>query len=283
MQYPPQALPNPSLFVEDERTAMSNAEHRQYWRGYLEGAGNTLPVGLAGHLLAIGAMSGQREVTTGVVTHARPEIEHSEHILGLFLNTLPLRADLEGSWQAFVERLHLLEKRSHKHRRLPLSIIQEDSPSVTLGTAFNYIHFHVLHDVLDKAGIHISEFDPLEETSFAILANVMRDFSGEGVSVRIDMDASRYAREQAQVYAGLFNQALAGMAYSPQAPVGVGRAISQAGHWLAASGDETFVAVARRRPSRWRAPANSGTTPRCGAQWRRWPRAWSSKVWLRGM
>ncbi|WP_397459059.1 amino acid adenylation domain-containing protein [Pseudomonas asplenii] len=309
LQYPPQALPNPSLFVEDERTAMSNAEHRQYWRGYLEGAGNTLPVGLAGHLeapapgvfsyrfeidrlldaalarsargahlpiklyylaahcLAIGAMSGQREVTTGVVTHARPEIEHSEHILGLFLNTLPLRADLEGSWQAFVERLHLLEKRSHKHRRLPLSIIQEDSPSVTLGTAFNYIHFHVLHDVLDKAGIHISEFDPLEETSFAILANVMRDFSGEGVSVRIDMDASRYAREQAQVYAGLFNQALAGMAYSPQAPVGVGRAISQAGHWLAASGDETFVAVPQRIAAAVRRAPQAIALASTGKQW----------------
>ncbi|WP_060482084.1 non-ribosomal peptide synthetase [Pseudomonas sp. NBRC 111119] len=288
LQYPPQALPNPSLFVEDERTAMSDDEHRRYWRDYLDGANNTLPVGLAGHLeapapgvfsyrfeidgqldaaltraartahlpiklyylaahcVAIGAMSGQREVTTGVVTHARPEIEHSEHMLGLFLNTLPLRAELKGSWQTFVEHVHLLEKRSHKHRRLPLSVIQDDNPSVALGTAFNYIHFHVLHDVLDKAGIRISEFDPLEETSFAILVNVMRDYSGEEVSVRIDMDASRYAREQAQVYGALFNQALMGLAYTPQAPVGVGRTISQAGHCLAASHEEPFVAVPQR-------------------------------------
>ncbi|MGE8411500.1 MAG: amino acid adenylation domain-containing protein [Pseudomonas sp.] len=288
LQYPSQALPNPSLFIQDERVALADEEHRRYWQSYLEGASNTLPAGLAGyldapaqgvfcyrfeidrqldaalgraaraahlpiklyyqaaHCLAIGAMSGVREVTTGVVTHARPEIEHSEHILGLFLNTLPLRVELDGHWQELVERLNRLDKRSHRHRRLPLSAIQAGSPALTLATAFNYIHFHVLDEVATKAGIRIRAFEPLEETSFAILANVMRDFSGEGVSVRIDMDASRYAHEQARVYAGLFNQALAGMAHAPQAPVAIGRSIAEAGQWLLPGRDDGFVPLPRQ-------------------------------------
>lgn len=286
--YPEQALPNPSIFVHDELAAMASDEHRQYWSDYLDGATNTLPVGLVGHLeaprrgvfsyrfevdtqldmalgkmarsthvpiklyylaahcLALGAMSGTEEVTTGVVTHARPEIEHSEHMLGLFLNTLPMRATLEGSWQALVEKLYLLDKRSHKHRRFPLSEIQSGNPAITLATAFNYIHFHVLHDVAAKAGIEIAEFDPQEETSFAILVNVMRGYSGEGVSVRVDMDAGRYAREQAQVYAGLFHQALSGMAYRPQADVTVGRPIAQLGQLLDSSDEHAFVAAPQR-------------------------------------
>ncbi|WP_194792051.1 amino acid adenylation domain-containing protein [Pseudomonas sp. UFMG81] len=286
--YPVEALPSPALFVEDELAAMASDEHRQYWRDYLDGAANTLPVGLAGHLqapgrgvfsyrfevdtqldqalakvarakhvpiklyylaahcLALATMSGAQEVTTGVVTHARPEVEHAEHMLGLFLNTLPLRATLEGSWQALVERLYLLDKRSHKHRRLPLGEIQNASPAISLATAFNYIHFHVLHDVATQAGIEIAEFDPQEETSFAILANVMRGYSGEGVSVRVDMDAGRYAGEQAQVYAGLFNQALAGMAYRPEAAVGVGRDIAQLGQLLGADSGQAFVALPQR-------------------------------------
>ncbi|RRV24030.1 non-ribosomal peptide synthetase [Pseudomonas sp. p99-361] len=297
LQYSPQALPNPSLFIQDERTALAEQAHRSYWQAYLEGAANTLPAGLAGyldaptqgvfcyrfeidrlldaalgraaraahlpiklyyqaaHCLAIGAMSGVREVTTGVVTHARPEIAHSEHILGLFLNTLPLRVELDGHWQGLVERLNRLDKHSHRHRRLPLSAIQESCPGLTLATAFNYIHFHVLEDVSTRAGIGIRAFEPLEETSFAILANVMRDVSGDGVSVRVDMDASRYAREQARVYASLFNQALAGMAHAPQAPVAIGRSIAEAGQWLLPGKDDGFVPLprqiaemARRRP-----------------------------------
>ncbi|MBC3437741.1 amino acid adenylation domain-containing protein [Pseudomonas sp. BW16M2] len=286
--YPGQALPSPAMFVEDELAAMADDEHRQYWRDYLDGASNTLPVGLAGHLqapghgvlsyrfevdtrldaalakvarashvpiklyylaahcLALGAMSGAQEVTTGVVTHARPEVEHAEHMLGLFLNTLPIRASLEGSWQALVERLYLLDKRSHKHRRLPLSEIQHASPGITLATAFNYIHFHVLHDVATQAGIEIAEFDPQEETSFAILANVMRGYSGEGVSVRVDMDAGRYAGEQGQAYAELFNLALAGMAYQPQAAVTVGRSLAELGQLLDSEAGQAFVAAPQR-------------------------------------
>lgn len=286
--YLPQALPNPSIFIADELSAMTCDEHRQYWREYLKGATNTLPVGLARHLQApghgvfsyrfevdpqldaalgkmarsnhipiklyylaahcwtMGAMSGTQEITTGVVTHTRPEIEHSEHILGLFLNTLPMRAALDGSWQTLVEHIYQLDKRNSKHRRFPLSEIQRDTPTITLATAFNYIHFHVLHDIAVKTGIEIAEFDPQEETSFAILANIMRDYSGESVSVRVDMDASRYAYEQAQVYAQLFNQALIGMAYQPQAPVVFGKPLAQFGQLFDRNAMQAFVAVPHR-------------------------------------
>jgi len=211
--------------------------------------GNHVPVKLyylAAHCVALGAMAGAHEVTTGVVTHARPEVEHSEYLLGLFLNTLPVRATLDGSWQGLVEQLYNRDKRSHKHRRFPLSEIQHNNPAIAVTTAFNYIHFHVLHDVAVKAGIEIAAFEPQEETSFAILANVMRGYSGEGVSVRVDMDATRYAGEQAQVYAQLFSQALASMAYQAQSAVTLCRPLAQVGRLLDGNAAQAFIPVTQR-------------------------------------
>src|SRR5262249_957991 len=46
---------------------------------------------LAAHMRVMGMMSGEEEVVTGVVTHGRMEEEDGERVVGLFLNTLPVR------------------------------------------------------------------------------------------------------------------------------------------------------------------------------------------------
>lgn len=284
--YPTRDLPNPSLFVQDELAAMQSREHRAYWKGHLDGATSTLPIGLAGHLeradsgmfsyrffvepalddalvqlakrshlpiktfylaahcSAIAAMSNARDVVTGVVTHARPEIRHAEHILGMFLNTLPLRVNLaEVSAQQLVESIFRHEKASHRHRRFPLSEIQKDNAGVSIRTAFNYIHFHVLEEVAAQTGIEIAAFDPQEETSFALLVNVMRDFSGAEVAVRVDMDGAIYAHEQGEVFARLFNDALKRLAYQPHTEAIFRSPIAQSGYLASGPAREAFIPV----------------------------------------
>ncbi|QMV14757.1 amino acid adenylation domain-containing protein [Vibrio spartinae] len=270
--YPEHELPNPSVFVQDELNALGSDEHRNYWKAYLDGADNALPIGLASHLgaadhgifsyrfliepeldtalshlakrvhvpiklvylaahcMAMAAMSGTTDVVTGVVTHARPEVQHSEHILGLFLNTLPLRVGLEDlNWLQLLEVLYQNDKRSHKHRRFPLSQIQAENGAISIQTAFNYIHFHVLQDVTAKTDIELLAFEPKEETNFAILTNVMRDFAGGQTIVRVDMDGNIYAKEQGEVFFRLFNSALARIAYQSQMPVSLNRPLTDVG------------------------------------------------------
>ena len=49
---------------------------------------------LAAHLRVMSLLLGQSDVTTGLVTNGRPEESGGERVLGLFLNTLPLRLKL---------------------------------------------------------------------------------------------------------------------------------------------------------------------------------------------
>src|SRR5205823_559627 len=46
---------------------------------------------LAAHMRAMALISGQTDVTTGLVSNGRPETTDGERVLGLFLNTLPFR------------------------------------------------------------------------------------------------------------------------------------------------------------------------------------------------
>ncbi|MBI6550296.1 amino acid adenylation domain-containing protein [Xenorhabdus lircayensis] len=284
--YAVDALPNPSLFVQNEIEAIGAEEHRAYWQEYLRGASSTLPIGLArhskdpfqrvfsyrfkvdpqldtalrdlaktaqlpvksfylaAHSFTMAVMSGSDELITGVVTHVRPEIRHSEHLLGLFLNTVPLRVDVKGlTWLQLADTVYQNEKRNHRHRRLPLSEIQAHTSPVTVQTAFNYIHFRVLQDVSSKTDSEILAFDPREETNFAILVNVMRDFVGGQMGVRIDLDGNLYAREQGEVFARLFRLALEKIAYQPHSAATLNQPLAALGNIIPPLLEEPFESV----------------------------------------
>lgn len=171
---------------------------------------------LAAHSMTLAALSGSDEIVTGVVTHSRPDIKHAEHLLGLFLNTLPLRVDLKRlTWLQLVDNIDKSEKRNHRHRLLPLAEIQALTETLTIQTAFNYIHFHVLQDISAKTDIEMLGFRPSEETNFSVLVNVMRDPLDQSTSIRIDLDGEIYAKEQGETFARLFRRALEHIAYRP--------------------------------------------------------------------
>ena len=66
---------------------------------------------LAAHVKALSVMTGQREVMTGLVLNGRPERAGGDQLLGLFLNTVPLRVQLEPcSWRELIERIFAREQ-----------------------------------------------------------------------------------------------------------------------------------------------------------------------------
>lgn len=263
------ALPNPAIFIKNELNALGDKQNRQYWQDYLQGAENTLPIGLvdyrrfeetalfsisqlikpqlvqvleklakersipiklvylAAHAIVLAAISKTTEIITGVVTHTRPEIKHAEYLLGLFLNTVPLRIKIENITSlVLLDELFQNEKESHQYRLYPLSQIQKENSTIKLQTAFNYIHFHLLQDIADKTEIKIVKFTPQEETNFAVLTNVMRSIIDGQYYLRVDMDGNTYTRDQGEVFCLLFQQALAHIAYQPQALISLNQPIT---------------------------------------------------------
>jgi len=80
---------------------------------------------LAAHLRVLSLATGQRDPVTGLVVNGRPEGEGGDELLGLFLNTVPLRLDVEaGSWADLVYAAFAAESEVLPFRRFPAAELQ---------------------------------------------------------------------------------------------------------------------------------------------------------------
>ncbi|MBN0042924.1 amino acid adenylation domain-containing protein [Streptomyces actuosus] len=167
-------------------------------------AEHTLPVKsvlFAAHGLTLAALAGAHDVTTGLITHGRPEAAGADRIAGLFLNTVPVRLDTaRDTWLDVAREAFHQEQDGHPHRCYPLSAIHEDHGGPVLDTAFNYVHFHQLSRVLDLPGLRLVEFRTWEENDFRLLVNVVTEPDGTGMWLRVDCDGTTFPAEQGDLY-----------------------------------------------------------------------------------
>ncbi|MFJ9855707.1 amino acid adenylation domain-containing protein [Streptomyces sp. NPDC101150] len=160
--------------------------------------------------------AGTHEVTTGLITHGRPELARAERTAGLFLNTVPLRLDIaQGAWLDVAREALRQEQDGHPHRRYPLSAIQEDHGGPVLDTAFNYVHFHQLSEVLRLPGVRLRSFRTWEETNFRLLVNAVTEPDGGRMWLRIDCDGDGFSIEQARLFADGYQKILRRMVEDP--------------------------------------------------------------------
>ncbi|MEU2665524.1 amino acid adenylation domain-containing protein [Micromonospora sp. NPDC007220] len=125
---------------------------------------------LAANLVALGEMSGQRRFRTGLVCNGRLERDGGDEVRGMFLNTVPIVADLTpASWVDLVRAVLETEVRLLPHRRFPLPVMKqlwpEQAPAPDV--IFNYLDFAEVDDVTldhsqaidqspNEAALHVS-------------------------------------------------------------------------------------------------------------------------------
>ena len=150
---------------------------------------------LAAHLRAVALAAGGGEVLTGLVANSRPLQTDGQRLLGLFLNTLPLRLKLEPgeSWRALAGRAFAAERESLPHRRYPAGRLQRrfGGGEPLFETAFNYNHFHVYQGLDGREGIAVSQPRLFEYTNFTLMANFDLAPGGEGLVLRLNYDSAQ--------------------------------------------------------------------------------------------
>ncbi|SFN70880.1 amino acid adenylation domain-containing protein [Xenorhabdus japonica] len=156
----------------------------------------------AAHCLTVAMVTNQDEIATGLITHGRPDAQNSEQMLGLFLNTLPVRFSISNkTWKECIHAVFSAEQHHAPYRKYPLNAIQQVAgEGATISSAFNYIHFHVLSEVFSGSDLSLIGFDPREETNFEVLINVMTDFNTGQNHLRCDFDGSVFSQVQADTY-----------------------------------------------------------------------------------
>ena len=175
---------------------------------------------LAAHLRVLSLMSGSDDVVTGYVTSGRPETEDGERVLGLFLNTVPLRVGMEGcTWESLIRRVWAAEDAVLPHRRFPLSeIVRENGGAMPFETAFNLNHFHV-YDALAASGVRLRGDRSFQKTEIPLLANALVNPATGELRLRLEHDPARLDEAQVAAIGRWYGRALEAVAADPGAVV----------------------------------------------------------------
>jgi amino acid adenylation domain-containing protein len=175
---------------------------------------------LAVHLQVLAQWGATQDVTTGLVSHMRTEAPDADKVLGLFLNTLPLRLRLQPeSWRSMIRRVFSAELDLLQHRFYPLAQIVEDNGHQPLfDVMFNYIDFHVLSLVqADDGGVQ--DVTAFEATNFALGVNAIAQ--GGRLVLNFAADSRRVDPDIVRRMADSYLRGLQALADDPEAPAGL--------------------------------------------------------------
>ncbi|HVH13999.1 MAG TPA: amino acid adenylation domain-containing protein, partial [Longimicrobium sp.] len=154
----------------------------------------------------------------GYITSGRPEAEDGERVLGMFLNTVPLRVRMQGgSWMDLVRRTWAAEQAVVAHRRLPLAAIVRAAGGRTLfEAAFNFNHFHV-YEALAAAGVRLEVDRFFQKTEVPLIAIAAVHPVTGALRLRLEHDPARLGGGQVRAIGAWYARALAALATDPHA------------------------------------------------------------------
>ena len=172
---------------------------------------------LAAHCLTVQRLSGEADVTTGLVTHGRPGRAGAEVAAGLFLNTIPVRlADKPARWIDAVEHVARFERESHRYRRYPLLVMQSDAGRPLFNVVFDFVNYHLFGDPARLGGIDVLDFEVYEKTNFALWVTAAIDPSSGRLSLRVSGDSAAIGVGQAREFAMSLIRILTAMVRNPE-------------------------------------------------------------------
>ncbi|MFG3525883.1 amino acid adenylation domain-containing protein [Streptomyces sp. NPDC047917] len=172
---------------------------------------------MAAHLAVLAFVSGRLDVTTGYELSGRPEKRHGDTTLGLFLNTLPLRARTDvDSWTELIRRVHESEVELLPHRRFPMGELVREAGRDLFEVVFNYTHFHVLDDLDRRHGFRLRRVAVHSQTEFPLRAEFFRDALDGTVGLSLHYDGSAFGAPQIDRIAGYYRTALRLLADDPR-------------------------------------------------------------------
>jgi amino acid adenylation domain-containing protein len=183
-------------------------------------AGTSLKsVVLAAHLRVVSLLAGRDDVSTGIIVNGRPEELDGERVIGVFLNTIPLRMSLSGgTWRDLVRRTLTAEREVLPYRRYPLAELVRTvgGGQQLFDTGFNYIHFHIYEALQGVAELEVLGWSsPSDQTYFPLTAYFHSDISTGELLCFLDLDDAVFDPEQVQAIQDYYRATLTAMAADP--------------------------------------------------------------------
>ncbi|MEU9291696.1 amino acid adenylation domain-containing protein, partial [Streptomyces sp. NPDC048275] len=177
--------------------------------------------------MLLGRLTGRDDVVFGVTAAGRPaELTGADTMVGLFVNTLPLRATLRP-WETVTEFLRRLQDEQAElvdHQHIGLAELQR---LAGVGELFDTLtvfeNFPLDHEAINasaaRAGLSVGDAEIRGGTHYALgLAAIPTPFDGMGF--RLDFRPDLVDREYAEGVADQFVRVLEAVVTAPETPVG---------------------------------------------------------------
>lgn len=174
---------------------------------------------LAVHLRVVGAMTGERRVVTGVVTNGRLEEPGSAEATGMYLNIVPMGADLgAGSWEGLAREMLRTEGEAHAYRRFPMPQLRaERRRRPWFEVAFNFVDFHV-YESAKQHGLAVRSATTYDDTNVPLWSEFSVDPLDRRLRLDLLYDTSTVSEAQVGAIGSWYRQALDHLAAAPDAP-----------------------------------------------------------------
>jgi amino acid adenylation domain-containing protein len=174
---------------------------------------------LAGHFRVLSFLTGKADVITGLVSDGRPEAPGGERIIGLFLNTLPLRLRLEGgAWIDLLQAAFAAEAETIPHRRYPLARIQRDHGGQSFfSTAFNFTNFHNYKRGDGFEGAEVLGATGFGKSNMALVSNFGVDPRSDRLTLTLSGDPAQLCDKLLEAIRNYYVRALTLMVRDPLA------------------------------------------------------------------
>ena len=173
----------------------------------------------AAHYRVLAALHSTTDVISGSVTNGRPEAIDGERMIGLFLNTIPLRLDLSGgTWIELARQVFAAERAQLPHRRMPLLEIQQIAGGQQLfETVFDFVHFHVYRNLQGYNDMGFMEGHYFEANNFTLYTTFMLDVTMTQLQMHFDYDPTALCPPQIRAMCDYYVNVLTAMATEPTA------------------------------------------------------------------
>ncbi|AZC24470.1 non-ribosomal peptide synthetase [Pseudomonas sessilinigenes] len=169
------------------------------------------------HLKVLSQFSGQADCLTSMVMTGRPEQADGEKLVGLFINSVPIKAQVgRASWLELGRLALQAEGEVMPHRRLPLARIQELNAGHRLSdTLFYFTHYHIASD-LESLGVKLQALRAHEASSFKWVANFSVDPFDDSIKLTLATKGDALSEPERERMAALYAAALADLTETAQ-------------------------------------------------------------------
>src|SRR5262249_21734451 len=136
-----------------------------------------------------------------------------ERVLGLFLNSVPVKVGMKGgSWlelakAAFAEECDILP-----HRRYPLAEMQRKQRGLIFETLFGYLNFHQQEGTQEIDGMKVVGYADVTETEFSLVAAFQVDANVSRLWLGLMVDEEVVDEQQFEAIKGYYQRTLEAIA-----------------------------------------------------------------------